>query len=208
MKPSLITHPFHYQLIHNVFTDDELDSIWKEIGDLEKNNAFLPPEKTDSAKDPETNELLKRNVGVSLDYYYKDIEGDDVSPILSHSGKNLLNPLVINHPGSWFYKNVRFNAGSTLLSYYDHNDYYKVHNDISYLTICTWLYKEPKKFIGGTFRFPDYDIKIPCINNASVVFPSNINHSVSAVLLEAEDRNKGLGRYCITNFVSVNMGVD
>jgi hypothetical protein len=201
MKPTLLTHPFHYHLIKDVYTEEELESIWEEIDSFHENDLFLPPEETGAAVDAENKVILKNNSGVWLDQIYED---KAKSPILKYSSR-LFQPCILNHPSSWFFRSVRFNSDCTLLSYYDHDDHYKIHNDESYVTICTWLYREPKKFSGGNFYFPEYNIKIPCIHNISVVFPSNIFHLVDKVALEEEDRNKRLGRYCITHFASVNI---
>lgn len=199
MQSSLITQPFHYHIVKDVYEKEELDLIWEELDSFQDKNLFLPPNKTGAAVGD--GEVLKKNSGLWTDEIYDTIEE---SPILRLS-KKLFSEQIINHPSSWFFRNVRWNQDSTLISYYDHGDYYKVHNDTCYVTICTWLFREPKKFSGGNFYFPEYGIKIPAINNAAIVFPSNINHSVDKLILNEGDRNKGLGRYCLSHFLSVGL---
>jgi len=200
MQSSLITEPFHYHIVKDVYEEEELSFIWEEIDSFHDKNLFLPPSETGSASTDE-GLLLKRNSGLWPREIYDTMEE---SPILTLSQK-LVSKQIINHPSSWFFRDVKWNQDSTLISYYDHGDYYKVHNDTCYVTICTWLFKEPKKFSGGNFHFPDYNIRIQPVNNAAVVFPGNIRHSVDKLILNESDRNKGLGRYCFSQFISVGL---
>ena len=68
----------------------------------------------------------------------------------------------------------------------------------------TWLYQEPKKFVGGDlFLGPDGnfdDIKIDCVNNRTLIFPSMIPHTVDMIKMEEQYLNKKQGRYVITQF--------
>jgi Rps23 Pro-64 3,4-dihydroxylase Tpa1-like proline 4-hydroxylase len=196
---TLITYPFHYLYFENFYSQEELDLIWEELNSLYvEGDKFLSPDDTHSAKDDNGN-YIKANRGLWL---------EDKSSNLFNITKKLYDPTIINHPSSWFFKDTNFNKDVTLISYYDDDDYYAKHNDSSYITACTWLYKEPKQFLGGEFWFPDYDIKVPCKNNSCIIFPSNIWHSVKKVYLPDEYKNKGYGRYCISQFVSVNIGKD
>ena len=197
MKPTLFLQPFHYHLIANVFDDYQLDEIWEELDHYQNSNLFLGPEKTGTARD-ENQKPLKRNRSL-----YQPPED---SSIFRYTGEKIFSQAIINHPSSWFFSGTRWNDDSILVSYYDHEDYYKPHNDVSMMTACIWLFKEPQSFDGGIFHFPSYGIRFPCVNNCAVVFPSSITHSVSKVYLNEEDRNKGLGRYTITQFASVQLG--
>lgn len=195
---TLITYPFHYRHIHNFYSEEELSLIWEEIDSYHDKNNFLSPEETESAVEGE--KILKLNSGIWL----YNLDEPTNSNIVEFT-KKLNKPNILNHPSSWFFRNVQFNCDSLLLSYYDDGDYYLKHNDSSYVTACIWLYKEPKKFLGGDFCFPDYDIKIKCEHNSCVIFPSNIFHSVDKVYIPEEYRDKGFGRYCITKFITVHL---
>lgn len=202
---TLITYPFHYLYFENLYSEEELKIIWEEIDTLNlTNELFLPPEKTGSVEiDIGTKtKILKTNSGIWLDSDQSNSSLVNLKDIF----KKLYKPFYINHPSSWFFKNINFNVDTILLSYYDDGDYYLRHNDDSYVTACTWLYKEPKQFLGGEFLFPDYDIKIPCKNNSCIVFPSNIWHSVNKVYISDSYKNKGFGRYCVSQFISVHLG--
>lgn len=196
----VITDPFHYLHIENLYNDEELRNIWAELdmyGCVPER--YLPPEETDSAKNND-GVLLKSNSGLWLDEIYVN-DYRYMSNILVVNRKLFS---LLNQESSWFFKNASFNQDTTLISYYENNDYYKKHNDVSYVTACTWFYKEPKRFLGGDFHFDDYDITIKSKNNTCVVFPSNINHSVDKISISEEYTNKGFGRYCMTQFITVN----
>lgn len=202
---TLITYPFHYLYFENFYSEEELKLIWEEIDRLStEDNLLLSPEETGSAEVDIGSEtkILKANKGVWLNGLHPDRK---ITNILNITRK-LYEPRFISPQSSWFFKDINFNRDVTLLSYYEDGDHYLKHNDCSYITACTWLYKEPKQFLGGEFCFSDYDIKISCKNNSCIVFPSNIWHSVNKVYIPDEFKNKGLGRYCITQFVSVNIG--
>lgn len=202
---TLITYPFHYLYFENLYSQEELNLIWEEIDKLSSDDSlFLPPEKTDCIEVDIGSEtkILKANSGIWLHNLNSNQSVKNIHNIF----RKLYTPFYINHQSSWFFKDVNFNADTMLLSYYDDGDYYLKHNDDSYITACTWLYKEPKQFLGGEFLFPDYDIKIPCKNNSCIIFPSNIWHSVNKVYISDDKRNKGFGRYCVSQFISVHLG--
>ena len=196
MISTLLHKPFHYHVIKDVFNDNQLKDIWKELESYQDNDEFFDPQTTGGAHDDD-GKLLKQNKALF-------IEGE--SKIHQYTNEQILQPSIVNHPSSWFFNGVNWNDETTMVSYYDHNDYYEPHNDISMLTACIWLYKEPKEFDGGVFSFPSYGMRFKCYNNCAVVFPSNIFHSVSKVIIkDQEKRNKGLGRYTITQFAAVNL---
>jgi hypothetical protein len=198
MKSTLFTKPFHYHLISNVFSNEQLDKIWEELDYYQRSNSFLEPEETGGAVD-DSNNILKRNKAL--------FQPPEESAIFRYTAEQIFSPSIINHPSSWFFNNTRWNADCMMVSYYDHEDYYKPHNDVSMLTACIWLNKEPSVYDGGDFIFPTHDIKLKSMNNCAIVFPSNIIHGVTKVYLkDKEDRNKGLGRYTLTQFASVHLG--
>jgi len=195
----VITEPFHYLLIENFYTEEELKMIWLEL-DMYScfPDRYLPPTETGSATN-NFGDPLKLNGGLWLDEIYSG-QYRYMSNILELNQK--LFPLI-KPESSWFFKDIQVNSDNTLISYYENNDFYKKHNDISYVTACTWFYKEPKRFSGGDFHFDDYDITIECKHNTCVVFPSNIYHSVDQITIPKQYEKQGLGRYCMSQFIKV-----
>jgi Rps23 Pro-64 3,4-dihydroxylase Tpa1-like proline 4-hydroxylase len=97
--------------------------------------------------------------------------------------------------GHWFFKYLsRTKHDSTLVSYYQLGDYYKTHEDESFITAIYYTWKEPKTFEGGDLYFGDF--KVPVENNCMLIFPSQTEHRVSEV-------TSGLGRYAISQFISI-----
>ena len=53
--------------------------------------------------------------------------------------------------------------------------------------------------------FTDYNIEIEILNNASIIFPSCINHEVSELTMKEEDLNNLNGRICMTQFIGLKI---
>jgi Rps23 Pro-64 3,4-dihydroxylase Tpa1-like proline 4-hydroxylase len=89
------------------------------------------------------------------------------------------------------------------MSYYEDNDYYYSHHDVSAYTYVFWLFKEPKNFLGGDLYFDDVDYKIQVNSNMAVLFPSWAIHSVDKItMLPGINPYKGFGRFAFTTFYS------
>ena len=196
MKVYVNEDPFPHILIENLYTEEEEILIKKELD-------FLLP----SLKDPVStgaalngSEPLKRNKGIFIDRTYHD---RSVSYILNINRKvfNVLeeqkNKVVHDN---WFFKNQKTNRDASLISYYEDGDYYDTHYDVALYTVLSWFYKEPKSFTGGDFLFPDYDIRIECKNNMTIIFPSMIPHKVENVSVDNNKLGQGYGRWCLTQF--------
>ena len=91
-------------------------------------------------------------------------------------------------------------ATGTLLSYYDESQHYENHRDSCFVTVLTWLYKEPKAFEGGEFVIED-ELKIDCVRGRTLFMPGYSLHKVVPVSMPKDKKGKGLGRYTITKFV-------
>ena len=201
MKVEYITDPFPYTLIDDFYDQKELDGIWQELDFYCYPEKLYPSDKTMPALDQHGN-VMKKNHGLSLDAVYRDQR--ILSNILSINRKILQSDTIKNHP-SWFYQNLYIDLDFTLLSYYENGDYYKPHQDSGTLTILTWLYKgEEKKFSGGDFHFTDFNIDIEVKNNRMIIFPSMIWHAVDKIKMKEEDLGQGLGRWCLTQFLTSN----
>jgi len=202
MKVEYITDPFPYTLIDDFYDQKELDGIWQELDFYCYPEKLSPSDKTYPAMDQFGN-IMKKNHGLQLDLVYRDQRM--LSNILSINRKILQSDTIKSHP-NWFYQNLYIDLDFTLLSYYENGDYYKPHQDAGTLTVLTWLYKgEEKKFSGGDFHFPDYNIDVEVKNNRMIIFPSMIWHSVDKIKMDHEHVGNGLGRWCITQFLSSNL---
>jgi hypothetical protein len=200
MKITHLNDPFPHILISDIYEENELNLIWKEL------NFFIDklcdPIASGSAMD-ENNKPLKRGLGIWLDNIFTSRE---TSNILSLNRKIFGNySEIFSKSDHWFFKNIRFNCDTTLISYYENEDHYKPHFDSAYVTALTWFYKEPKKFEGGDLYFTDFNYQIEVKNNFTIIFPSTIKHSVSEVKMKFEDLNRNNGRVCMGQFMGISL---
>ena len=190
--------PFEHVVVDDLFTEEELNLIWREIDFLD--SKLLPPKDTGSAKDEKEN-LLKSNKGIFLDDIYT-AKGREVSDILKVNRKvfheNITKAATHLSPFYEFIKETNFD--STLINYYENNDYYDPHKDNALFTIVIFLYREPKGFTGGNFLFSDYEHEVKLKANRMVLFPSIIKHTVTPI--KTTSKLPGYGRYSMSMFVS------
>jgi len=193
---------FPFIIINNTYDEWELELIWEELNFL----CYYEKLETDPYKSgtatSEDNIPLKKNRCIWLDTLYKE---RDYSNILRVNRKLLCDraKTIKQHP-SWFFKSFDCDKDTTLVSYYENSDYYEKHSDSASATVLTWFYKEPKKFSGGDIHlhYEDLDIKVECVNNRTLIFPSAIKHSVDKIEMSEEDCGKKYGRICITQFLT------
>lgn len=188
--------------IDNTYTQKELDEILLELEFLRISGEFLNPEKTGSSTDVDLNGnkiLLKRNSGVFLDGVYSDRK---TSIILKYNRKIFSTPLNLPELPPIFKQFTRTNWDGTLISYYTNQDYYHAHMDNAMFTMVTYLYKQPKKFLGGELILPESKHLLEPVFNRTYIFPSYLTHEVNTVTINEEDGNAGYGRYCISSFLN------
>jgi len=148
----------------------------------------------------ETVEELSKNQSV---WYSKIYSGDNrISDTLNITSKiydkNLIAYLQSLNP---YFVTMNYHKGtSILLSYYDESEHYKPHRDSCFVTVLTWLYKEPKTFEGGEFIIED-ELKIDCVRGRTVFMPGYALHEVKPVVMPKDKQGKGLGRYTVSIFV-------
>jgi len=184
--------PVTFAIIKNFYESDEIEEIHQE---LERLRPFMGgPEKTGTARGV-SGVSKKDNHGLFLDEFYQARR--DQSVILKLNRK-VFSPGVKHDltKGHWFFKYIdRTEHDSTLVSYYRQGDYYKAHEDESFLTAIYYTWKEPKNFEGGDLYFGDF--QVPIENNCLLIFPSVTKHRVTEV-------TRGDGRYAISQFVSLS----
>jgi len=188
----LFREPFHYLVVKNLYSKEESNDILNSFLKLYESGELNDPIKTGTAKDGET--ILKNNEAL----FITSFDDEKAREFISRPLDIIYTDDVADD--SWFFDTIDADDYKGLISYYDHQQNYKPHRDSSKITALTWFYKEPKRFKGGELVFNDYDITIPCEQNLTVMFPGNIKHSVTDVLIEEEYRNKGFGRFTLTSF--------
>ena len=198
--------PFPHVIVEDMYTEEELFHIWRELDFLTYSTKMLKPRETGSAFDVETKQDLKQNLGLHLDELYSRRELSSILQINRKALGDLVWDSLIETDFS--FKNLETcNSDSTLISYYEEGDYYKPHRDVSSYTALTWFYRQPKQFDGGDMYFPEYNHTIEIRNNMTVYFLSGVMHQVKPVRMKFQPivddfgALSGNGRYCMSQFL-------
>ena len=194
------TYPF--LLVDNWYNKDEEKAVWRELDFL----SSIPKDEIDRAettivaKDRVTKKPLSNAYRFYIDNLYNR---RDMSPIFRAMKKQqtpefhkLLESGCMPYARSF----TSTNKDSTLVSYYEDSDHYKPHFDVFEWTCLIWLVREPIRFSGGDFSFPEPDIDIKLKNNRMIIFPSCYLHSVSPLKFKNKPDEFGYGKYTITHF--------
>ena len=194
----------NYIIYDEFLNEEELSKVWNEMTFLTSPNKMLPPEKSGSALDKD-GKILKKNSVIFLETFYKDRNVSNISTVTNKIfDKQIYDDLIM--VGGYFDYIKVTNAEYNLLSYYENNDYYEPHRDVSIFTALIWLNREPKKFEGGDLVFSELDETIEHKSNRLIIFPSFLNHAVTPVKMLGQYKPYGGdGRYTLTKFISINM---
>lgn len=200
-KITVKNEPFPYLIFEDVFDQDALRLIEQEF-DYYTNSFehfFRHPRETGSAgKTDIPNSMLKRNKG----FFFHDVWHNPNHSAVSRISQEMFYKESMSQSESKYFRDFAPNEISILCSLYGDGDYYLPHKDATLATGCLWLYKEPKKWEGGKFRFVDYDLEFECKNNSMVVFPGGFQHEVTELTMDNDDFADGYGRYCISYFMN------
>jgi Rps23 Pro-64 3,4-dihydroxylase Tpa1-like proline 4-hydroxylase len=192
-------------IIDNFYDDEDCDKIWKELCFLNSNDDKLKgPEETGSALRKSDMMPLKKNRGRFLEkiYYHREM-----SDILTCNRKIFSEEFVkkITERHYFFDYISESTCDSTLVQYYENDDYYDFHKDSSTITCLSWFFDQPKKFSGGNLILQNVsgnDLEIECTYNRTVIIPSIISHQVTKTTLDENLIGKNCGRYAIAQFIT------
>ena len=221
MAVSTCKQPYPCIIIDNLYNYNEQNLIWNELNFLLDGNKFQGPEGTGTStlsSEPDNIKYRSNKKGIWLDNLYKN---RSISNILTVNRKlfKYWDEILPKDIDCWWWKCIMssekmLEQDTTLISYYEDGEYYETHFDLSQLTTLTWFYKEPKSFDGGDLIInPPYDhllsktnslspYKIEVKHNRMVIFPGIVPHQVTSVKMNKMYRGeKGMGRFCITNFI-------
>lgn len=192
------TNKFSYVTLENIYDEQELNYLWKEAMFLcDRRKLFDDPKLTGTARDSEGNSL-KNNFGFWINdeiSNYLNLLQKPKEELRFKSEELIEQDYTLN----LYFKTT---SSSTLMSYYEDNNYYNEHYDNACYTYLFWLCKEPKHFTGGNLYFSDVNEEIKYRNNFAVLFPSWALHAVEKVNFIGE-KFEGLGRFCFSTFYTV-----
>lgn len=204
MRFEVVTEPFDHIIIHDVFTPEQLKNVWNEIEFLHPRLLRVGENGFDggSAKDDNGN-LLKQNRSLGLHdiYNYQTNVSYILQYLVSLFHSEDLAKLAMHELGYYYRLYSKARTYYFHLQYYENDDGYSSHKDVSVFTNSLFLYKEPKNFTGGELVFDEYNYTIPCDTNKMIMFPSVLNHSVNPIRMLNDEPMTG--RYSITTFQNV-----
>ena len=186
--------------IQDFYSNIELSSIFDELKFLSSIDRFKDPTDPDGPGTAITDGVvLKSGTGMHLDVVYKDRSESDILKVNRKLFKKETTNLLENYH-SFFRYVRRSNEDNTKLHYYTNGDYYKAHVDDAVVTAISFFYNEPKGYTGGDLIL-EHRLRIPCLNNSLVVFPSIMWHEVTPIVMS--DFSPNMGRYSMTQFIAM-----
>lgn len=202
------TGKFPHILFEDVFEEDVLSLIDRELHfykdkllDVENMGASFDESLNyhKSASGVFLNELIPNP---DLRNNFSDIE----KSLLTFTNSEIYNQAIDIMKSKHHIFKYYTNAYSTLISYYENNDYYLPHQDISIYTGLFWYYKEPKSFTGGNLFFHENEnseplTEIECKSNSFIIFPSCYTHSVSEIKMNQNSKD---GRFALSLFMDTD----
>jgi len=202
MTIEYIELPVPHIIVRNVFSEEDVERVWKELDFLTCSEKMLSPAESRSAK--ENGMILKNNHAIFLEDVYRDPKFSDIFKATRKVfSKEFFDEVCSKNPIFEWMKQV--NNESFLVSYYDNNNSYLPHKDNSVYTILVNFYKEPKAFTGGDLTLGNIDYKIPLENNRMIIFPSWAKHGVTPVkFIKDYPPFSGMGRYTLSTFFYIH----
>ena len=180
-----------YVIFDNVFNDEEVNRIMLEMDLVVK--PVMRREDTDGTDEKNTNAAFLHEI-------FSDPKASNIFKVTrKYLTKEILNTL---YDADWSFTALGTNITESIqVLYYEDNDNYGQHQDISLMTMLYWSYRQPKGFEGGDLVLDD-DVVIECKHNRALAMSITLPHEVLPVKYTATEPD--MGRYCISNFYNLN----
>ena len=196
--------PFPHIIINNLYTEEELRLIWRELEFYTHPGKLLEAEGFGGVVGKTNSHAIVLN-----DLYNPNAIGVISNIVrINQDNKKYFNDYVekfskIHDCCSGF---VDWDQSTTKVRYYHDGEYYIPHRDTSYSWLLfSYFHKKPKKFTGGELFFPDYDYEYNCDHNSAILIPGWVKHGVKEVKIDNSDYYDGYGRYAVTLFHNINI---
>ena len=198
MKIEFVEKPFEHFLLKDIFNEQELEVVTKEIKTIGESAFSKNSEILNSNK---INQDVNRT-GFWLTNVYKDFRR------YSNIYKICASKLYGEEALDYFYsvsilgKYIKWSTSDDILiTKYQNQDYYERHHDRSSATALIHIWNKDFSFEGGDLLFPEYNYTYKVKNNFGIIFPGCVKHEVNKIT--CNDNRPGSGRFCITNFIHV-----
>ncbi len=191
---------YPFLIVDDWYSKQEEKNVWKELEFYTSNESELYRAETSwVAKDKDKPKGFSYRIYPDLYYVGKHRNVSNIFKYLYKQQQKEFHKLIkeaMPH-GRQFQCT---NGTSSLISYYDYNDYYDSHFDVFNFTCLIWFNKTPKLYTGGDFYFPESDTTIESKHNRMCIFPSYYLHQVKPIIFNNKPKELGYGRYTITHF--------
>ena len=184
MKFEYLNIPFPHTIIHNYFSEEEVENIITEKNDiiLNVNPLDLIPE-----NDLHHKKLINNNKTLTFDLDRLYTNRRENSNILLYTRKifTLSNSCSLNYKLNNFLKYIPLSSRySSFLNIYKDGSYYDAHIDISTLTVLSVVWDistSVKECKSDHLYFYDYDYYPNLHHNSCIIFPSYEVHGVKKI---------------------------
>lgn len=194
-----LKEPFEIFLLEDVFTTEQLSSIKQELNFILNNPGFGSDKILGSATLDDGTLKAKRE-GIFIDNFFKDFRcTSQIYKCISESlyKKDMIEYYATVEKSIIMSQIYRSNTDSVLISLYKNGDMYLPHFDTCRATAIFYLCDEGK-YTGGDLSFTGTNIKITPKNNTGIIFPSCMDHEVTALISE---ESTGYPRVAISVFI-------
>jgi hypothetical protein len=196
---------FPFLIIDNWYTEEEEQLIWKELNfftSFSKN--IIPRSENQSDVASLNNVPLSKSYRFYLDTYFTE-EGRKFSHILNYQYKFKMPSFhhLIKDTSAIGRLFPATNFNSSMITYYEDNDFYKEHFDSVLFTCLIWMVKEPKIFEGGELSFTEDETTINLRNNRMIIFPGYYKHKVNTIKFLENKNTLGYGKFTINHFFNI-----
>jgi len=196
------------QVLHNFYTQNEMDRIWKELEYLRSTDfGWRSPNPITNAVDEKTG-ITKFQGAKQFDFSlvfdkYQHHLATSKSNIYS-LGKKLLKWMdYLENKHEIYFMLKQINYHTAFVNYYNQDkSVYNSHKDLAVFTILSYFYKKPKNFTGGDLLVEDRKYKIS--NGFTIILPSWMDHGTTPVTIKDKTKDDA-GRYCIAHFYTVGV---
>jgi len=187
-------------IFDNWYTPNEEKNIWKELDWLSSQENVERAEDTYVARHDDGTPKSKASRFHIEEFYTQ--KGRERSHIFNYMYKQRTQEFhsIVGEIKPFCRSFFSTSADSTLISYYEDNEFYHAHHDDYAWSMLIWFVREPRLFDGGDFEFSDSKQKVKLKHNRAVFFPSMFEHKVSSIKMHTKPKEVGFGRYTITHF--------
>ena len=202
MNMQMLDKPFPHVIVKNFYNAQELELIKEELRFLTYPGKLLFPGVHHGAGGLGG---LTESKALHLEEAYTI---PDISNILKVTKKTFDAPFVTTVVNKWpsFLKFKHVDFTMTKVRYYHNGEGYEPHTDVTrdFLTF-SYFHTTPKKFTGGELYFPKHNYEVDCSDNTFILLPGYIEHAVRKTSIDNDSYWSGNGRYCISQFLNVNI---